>query len=638
MLRQLQVAVDAAAFAASRGQIATLRLETPPSGKGDVAICIGPLAKALREPPHVAAKSLAESVAALSYVAAVSIEGPFLNLCFDIDTLVRAASDAIAHPNVRAENPQRIMVEYLSPNTNKPLHLGHLRNGVLGSTLSNLLSAVGHTVVRAELINDRGEHICKSMLGYLRHGSGMTPGSSGKKGDHFVGDMYVAYMNDDKDRRKAIQVEATAEIERSMAGDGELLRILQVWNSSHDDKEKKEAFKDLLRLVPNKEERPRQLLEEIRAPDPDVVDLLGRWETGDPKVLDLWQRMNGWVYDGFAVTKPRFGFFFDKVYYESELYKLGKDKVQEGLERGVFFQDEAGAVLFDLPVELHGTNQDGKPHRRKVLNANGTSNYITQDIGTAILKANDFEIDSSIYVTMDEQNPHFKALFAILRAMRYNWADRCHHMSYAEVKLPKGRMKSREGTTVDGDNLADEMAALAADIIRGREPGLDPAEVARRAEVIGITAIKFYLARFSPTSVIKFDPEKSLAFEGDTGPYVLYTYARTQSLLAKGKGAGIEVDMAQVFTRLGNDDERACLLEILHFPEGVQKAAEKYAPSILTDRMFSLAAAFNRFYKNHQVISEDEHLSRERLALVKATAEALRWGFSFFGIEPLEKM
>ncbi|MFA7309843.1 MAG: arginine--tRNA ligase, partial [Candidatus Paceibacterota bacterium] len=309
-----------------------------------------------------------------------------------------------------------------------------------------------------------------------------------------------------------------------------------------------------------------------------------------------------------------------------------------GLDRGVFFKDKTGAVLFDLPIEEYGTNQDGKPHRRKVLNGNGTSVYLTQDIGTAILKANEFALDRSIYVVMNEQDPHFMALFAILRALGYSWADRCYHMSYAMVRLPKGRMKSREGTVVDGDALADEMAALAANIIKARDSTLDDTEVARRAEVISIAAIKFYLARYSPTSEILFNPETSLSFDGDTGPYCLYTYARAQSVIAKAQSQNVNLDGANEFSRLGNDDERACLLHALDFAEGVRKAAEHYAPSILTDRMLALCAAFNRFYKNNQVVSEDGQLSRERLALVKMTAEALHWGFSLLGIEPLEKM
>ena len=272
------------------------------------------------------------------------------------------------------------------------------------------------------------------------------------------------------------------------------------------------------------------------------------------------------------------------------------------------------------------------------MNPNGTSGYLTQDIGTAILKANEFNLDRSIYVVANEQDSHFMALFGILDALGYTWAQKCYHMSYAMVDHKGGKMKSRKGTVVDGDDLADEMAALAADIIRSRDGVLDEAEIARRAEVIGITAIKFYLARYSPTSKINYVPETSISFDGDTGPYCLYTYARAQSVIAKAQRQGASLDGVDAFTRLGNDDERACLLEVLGFAEGVRKAAEHCAPSILTDRMLALCAAFNRFYKNNQVISEDGQLTRERLALVKMTSEALRWGFSLFGIEPLENM
>jgi arginyl-tRNA synthetase len=641
MLRTIQSAVDSAASAASDGRVTSLQLDAAPKGHGDIAVRLRDLIhpKSGRVSMEDAGAAIIRSVAGLPFILSARPAGPFVNFSIDIDALVRAALYAVAKPEVNVGSPQRVMVEYLSPNTNKPLHLGHVRNGVIGSTVANLLEAVGHTVIRSELINDRGEHICKSMLGYLRHGAGLTPATAGKKGDHFVGDMYVAYSNDDKARRNALRAQALAEIERWSAGVPAVRDLVAVWTDGKEkDKARKDALKKLLKLVPSDEERTKRLLADMDAPDPELADMLKKWEDGDNEVRDLWTTMNGWVYEGFDVTKPRFGFNFSKRYFESDLYDLGKSEVEEGLRRGVFFKDDSQAVLFELP-EKYGTNQDGKAHRRKVLNSNGTSVYLTQDIGTAILKAQEFDLDRSIYVVMDEQNPHFMSLFAILRALGYPWADKCHHLSYAMVRLPEGRMKSREGTVVDADDLADEMAALAQKTVLEREPTLDPAEAARRAEVIGMAAIKFYLARFAPTKEILFDPDAGISFDGDTGPYVLYTYARARSVLVTGRERGISpADMHSTFSRLGNEDERACLIEVMRFPDAVRIAAENYAPSILTDRLLALCGAFNRFYKLRKVVTEDVRLSEERLALVGAVAEAIRWGLSFLGIEPLEKM
>ncbi|MFA7309803.1 MAG: arginine--tRNA ligase, partial [Candidatus Paceibacterota bacterium] len=287
MLKNLQLAVNAAAFAATQGAVEALPLALAPYGKGDIAICVSPLMKALGHPPQIAGKPITDGLAALPYVKSASLAGIYVNIRLDIDALVRAAMQATAEPDIKVEQPQRIMVEYLSPNTNKPLHLGHIRNGVLGSTLANLLIAVGHTVIRSELINDRGEHICKSMLGYMRHGNGATPESSGKKGDHLVGDMYVAYMNDDKARRAAIKEAATAEVGRWAAGNAEVHELLYTWHEGKKDKDKKEALKRLLKLTPSKEARSRQLLNEVDAPDAEVVDLLERWEAGDRVVHEL---------------------------------------------------------------------------------------------------------------------------------------------------------------------------------------------------------------------------------------------------------------------------------------------------------------------------------------------------------------
>ncbi len=576
MLIDIQTSVGDIGKAMSNGEKkAHLSIAVPPIEKADVAVSVGPFAKNTKRSLGEVADAVVECLAQVPYFADIRVEGPFVNARFDTNTLFRLAVNAIAEKNIATKKPERIMVEYLSPNTNKPLHLGHVRNGVLGSTLANLLKAAGHHVVRANLINDRGEHICKSMLAYQRFGNGATPLSLGQKGDHFVGDCYVRYAQEaDKDTSLAIEVAA----------------------------------------------------------------MLKKWEDGDKEVRALWEMMNGWVYSGFAETLDRYGFSFDKVYHESLLFTLGKDKVDEGLAKGVFVRDDEGAVRFPLPVHL-GLGADGKQRQPKVLNAGGTSVYLTQDIGTAIMKAEEFNLDRSIYVVANEQDYHFMALFEMLKALGHTWASRCYHLSYAMVELPEGKMKSRTGRVVDADDLADDMAKLAADIIGQREPGLDAAEIARRSEVVGLTAIKFYLMRYASTKTISFDPEKSISFEGDTGPYCLYTYARARSILEKARteveGVG---STFKPFTRLGSIEERGLALELLRLPYNVRRAADAYAPSILVESMLNLAKAFNRFYKSAQVISDDESLTHERLLLVAAAADGLKWGFSLMGITPLEKM
>ena len=643
MLHTLQRVVNDAARSLSQGSLTELRLETPPANRGDVAICCSALAKECTPSrrPHDVATELAEQLRTLEYVQCATVAGVYVNVTFVTARIFQEAFAAIATKKVPAAPADTVMVEYLSPNTNKPLHLGHVRNGVLGSVLANVLEAAGHTVIRCMLINDRGEHICKSMLGYLRHGGGATPASTKRKGDHFVGDWYVAFAKDDAQRLKEIRARISDAVRLWSQGNQEINSLLDRWEGGE-----KSVLRDILNLVPDDSD-PKRLISSYEEKDPEVTAMLLAWEQGDPEVRKLWELMNGWVYDGFAETMTRFGFRFDHTYYESGLYHLGKDQVAAGLDRNVFLQDEQGAVRFPMPEE-HGTNPDRQPRQPKVLNADGTSGYLTQDIGTALVKAKDFPLDRSIYVVGNEQDYHFRVLFSILRALGYPWAEKCHHLSYAMVELPDGKMKSREGTVVDADNLVDDMTRHAAEVIRGNNPELPDTEVARRAEVIGLAAIKFYLLKFKATSKIMFDPKGTLSFEGDTGPYCLYAYARARSILAKAAALGIELDglPTDSFLRLGSHederagtDERACGLELMRFGEGIRKAADTYAPSLIADRMIGLSQAFSRFYKSAKVLDDgDEQLRLERLALVNAVADALKWSFSLLELEPLETM
>lgn len=639
MLCKLQEALDERVSALSGGNVTSLQLSVPPRGKGDLAISVGPLARYLKMSPVSAWSQIASVLDDVSGIESIEHIGQFVNISFTSDTLFQAASDAIRDPTHRQiKQPQRIMVEYLSPNTNKPLHLGHLRNGVLGTSVAALLAAAGHTVIKSELINDRGEHICKSMIGYQRHGNGATPESRKMKGDHFVGEMYVRYSEDDKEWRTTVREAAEQELRRMFSGDQRVLGLLARWNNSKRASDQQDALRQLLSLTADESNgKAYELLQRSSAPDPDLQSMLKLWEEEDGEVLELWRTMNNWVYKGFDATNSRFGFTFDRVYLESELYTLGKDHVEEGLAQGVFLRGKSGEVYFQMPVS-YGKNPSGEPFRRKVLNANGTSVYLTQDIGTAVLKAREFDLDQSIYVVADEQNDHFQTLFEILKAFEYSWSEKCFHMSYGMVELPSGKMKSREGTVVDADDLADEMAKRAADVIRTRDPDVPEDEVSVRAELIAQAAIKFYLVRTVRTTKIVFDPTKSLSFEGDSGPYCLYAYVRAKSLLAKGAESGLVPANGRTFSRIGNVAERVCLHELMFFPQGIHAAAHNLAPHILAERLLSLATAFNRFYKNNRIVDEEPELASERLALVTLTAEALHFGLSLLGIKTLEKM
>lgn len=548
----------------------------PPDQKlGDYAMNCGPLVKPLGRPVAEIAQAISVAVSACPEVASVSVTGAFINTRLKPEALFAEAAKVAADRNARLPNGQRIMVEYLSPNTNKPLHLGHLRNGALGSSLANILEAAGHEVVRANLVNDRGVHICKSMVAWQRFADGQTPESSGKKGDHFVGEWYVRFSQESKTN-------------------------------------------------PSLEQQAQ--------------DMLRSWEEGNPEVRTLWSTMNQWVYAGFSETYTRFSFRFDKEYHESDLYLLGKDIVQQGLDKGVFVRLEDGRIVFPLDSKEFGTNKEGGQRFSTFLRNDGTSIYITQDLGTAVMKVEDFHIDRSIYVVADEQRNHFQVLFAALRSLGYPWAPMLYHRSYAMVELPEGKMKSREGTVVDADDLASEMAAMAAAAIceRHTDKKLSEEEVVRRAEKIAISAIKFYLLRFDPNTTIKFSPKDSLSFEGDTGPCCLYAYARAQSILLRARQQ--KLAFAETFADLGEPEERVLALDIVELPAAIQQAAKACDPSIVANQALKLARSFNQFYQKLPVLTADGAVARQRLALVQASARALQWALSLLGIETLDAM
>lgn len=561
-----------------------MKLALPPSiSLGDFTIECFSLAKQLKKDPKKIAEDLAQQLSktggniiqkASAVGAYVNIE-VFSNALFgNICSEIMSAGDSFGNSDFG--NGQKVMVEYLSPNTNKPLHLGHARNGSLGMAIANLFQATGHFVIKANLVNDRGVHICKSMLAWKKWGNGTTPESEGVKGDHFVGKWYVRYAQ--------------------------------------------EAEKDVH-------------LEE------EVQEMLQRWEAGDLEILELWKMMNAWVYDGFSKTYRNFGLAFDVFYYESETYKLGKDIITEGLKKKVFNHDSRNAVVFDLPIAEFGLNKDGTNKKTTVLRADGTSVYITQDLGTALMKVTEHKLDSSIYVVGSEQNHHFRTLFKILEALGYGWAKRLKHLSYGMVYLPEGKMKSREGKVVDADNLIDEVVRLAEKSIRSRssENSISEKEIKERAGKIGKGAIKFYLLRVNPQQDINFDPKESISLEGFTGPYCQYAYARISSIL---KNARVVASIDNIdFSLLNSNEERLLVQKLFQFPEEVQASVEDLNPAKIATQVFEVAKAFNQFYHLHPVLNaENENLKNARLVFIQAIGLTIKKGLNLLGIDVLEKM
>ena len=561
----------------------SLEIGFPPNTDlGHFAVGCFPLAKQFRKSPAEIARKLAENMATDDVLQKAIATGPYLNLTVSPAILFGdISSEIISADNTYGESSagrnKRVMVEYLSPNTNKPLHLGHLRNGALGMSVARLYESTGHWVVKANLINDRGVHICKSMLAWQRWGDGSTPESAGKKGDHFVGEWYVRFA-------------------READGDDTL--------------------------------------------ENQVQQMLQQWEAGDRKTVDLWKTMNTWVYDGFSRTYHDFGLEFDVLYYESNTYKLGKDAIQKGLAAKVFAKDAHGNTVFDLPAKKFGQEKNGDAKKVTVLRPDGTSLYITQDIATSILKIEEHSLNFSIYVVGSEQEYHFKCLFQILADLGYKWAKDCYHLSYGMVYLPEGKMKSREGKIVDADDLLDEMKKLAEEEIRQRDTDgkLSDNEVKSRAEKIGIGAVKFYLLRVRPTQSINFDPAESISFDGFTGPYCQYAYARIFGILAKAGSADLNLKNAD-FSQLGNTEELQLLQKLIEFPAEVESAARELNPSRVAVHVFNTAKSFNQFYNKHQVIQAGSaQLISARLALIKATAVVLKKGLDLLGIEVLENM
>ncbi|MCJ8211192.1 arginine--tRNA ligase [Mucilaginibacter sp. RS28] len=560
--------------------------ETRKEFEGQVTIVTFPITRYSKKSPEQTGNDIGEFLQKeLPEVAAFNVIKGFLNISLADNYWLDKLNNQIltADFGTVAPNGKKVMVEYSSPNTNKPLHLGHVRNNLLGYSVAQILGAAGYEVIKANLVNDRGIHICKSMLAWQQFGNGETPESSGLKGDHLVGKYYVIF---DKEYKKQIdELKAQGQTE---------------------EEAKKNA----------------PLIKEAQA-------MLQQWEAGDEEVINLWKTMNGWVYAGFEDTYTKLGVSFDKFYYESNTYLLGKDIIEDGLSQGVFFKKEDGSVWIDLTA--NGLDQ------KLVLRADGTSVYITQDLGTAELKYNDFHMDESIYVVGNEQDYHFKVLFLILQKLGKSWAKGLYHLSYGMVDLPSGKMKSREGTVVDADDLITEMEQTAKVQTEqlGKVDDFSEEEKQRLYHMIGMGALKYFLLKVEPKKRLLFDPNESIDFQGHTGPFIQYTHARIRSVLNR---AGVDFTETQPVEEL-SAVERDLIIALTQYPQTVQQAAKDYSPAVIANYVYELAKAYNKFYHEKSILqAEDETLKKFRLQLSGAAADAIRKGMILLGIEVPERM
>ncbi len=568
--------------------------------EGHLTLVVFPFLKMSRKGPEQTAQEIGEYLKANEpAVAAFNVIKGFLNLTIASATWIELLNEIQADEQYglvkAAETSPLVMIEYSSPNTNKPLHLGHVRNNLLGNALANIVAANGNKVVKTNIVNDRGIHICKSMLAWKKYGNGETPETSGKKGDHLVGDYYVSF---DKHYK--------AELSELMAG--------FTAQGMSDDEAKAKA------------EAASPLMQEAR-------EMLVKWEAGDPEVRGLWEMMNNWVYAGFDETYKKMGVSFDKIYYESNTYLEGKEKVMEGLEKGFFFKKEDGSVWADLTAE-------GLDHKL-LLRGDGTSVYMTQDIGTAKLRFADYPIDKMIYVVGNEQNYHFQVLSILLDKLGFEWGKSLVHFSYGMVELPEGKMKSREGTVVDADDLMEEMISTAKETSQelGKLDGLTQEEADDIARIVGLGALKYFILKVDARKNMTFNPKESIDFNGNTGPFIQYTYARIQSVLRKAAESGIVIPEQIPAGIELSEKEEGLIQMVADFAAVVKQAGEDYSPSIIANYTYDLVKEYNQFYHDFSILREEnEAVKVFRIALSANVAKVVRLGMNLLGIEVPSRM
>ena len=568
--------------------------------EGHLTLVVFPFLRMSKKGPEQTAQEIGEYLQANEpSVAAFNVIKGFLNLTIASSAWIELLNGIHADKQygivAATDNSPLVMIEYSSPNTNKPLHLGHVRNNLLGNALANIVAANGNKVVKTNIVNDRGIHICKSMLAWQKYGNGETPESSGKKGDHLIGDYYVSF---DKHYK--------AEVKELMA------KFQSEGMNEEEAKAKAEAESPLMK---------------------EAREMLVKWEANDPEVRALWKKMNDWVYAGFDETYRMMGVTFDKIYYESNTYLEGKEKVMEGLEKGFFYRKEDGSVWADLTGE-------GLDHKL-LLRADGTSVYMTQDIGTAKLRFADYPIDKMIYVVGNEQNYHFQVLSILLDKLGFEWGKGLVHFSYGMVELPEGNMKSREGTVVDADDLMAEMIDTAKETSNelGKLDGLTKEEADNIARIVGLGALKYFILKVDARKNMTFNPKESIDFNGNTGPFIQYTYARIQSVLRKAKEAGIEIP-AQLPAGIELSEKEEGLIQMVaDFAAVVKQAGEDYSPSIIANYTYDLVKEYNQFYHDFSILREEnEAVKVFRLALSENVAKVVRLGMGLLGIEVPDRM
>ncbi len=561
--------------------------------EGDITLVVFPFLKHSKKKPEDTAAEIGIYLKkTVKEISSFNVVKGFLNLEIDSSYWLYETLNAWkdeSYGRIKPEEKQELaMVEYSSPNTNKPLHLGHIRNNLLGYSISEILKANNYRVVKTNIVNDRGIHICKSMLAWQKWGNKQTPEMRGQKGDHFVGELYVEF-----------------------------------------DKHYKAEIADLVHNGLSQKEAENQAPSILQA-----RELLRKWEAGDPEVVELWKTMNNWVYEGFDVTYKRLGVDFDKIYYESETYLVGKEEVLRGLNEGIFYQKEDGSVWADLTQE--GLDQ------KLLLRSDGTSVYMTQDIGTAKMRFNDYNISKMIYVVGNEQNYHFQVLAILLDKLGYAWGKGLHHFSYGMVELPSGKMKSREGTVVDADDLMDGMVQVAREMAQelGKLDTLTPDEAEKTYEMIALGALKYFILKVDPKKNMMFNPEESIDFNGNTGPFIQYTHARIQSVIRKASAKNLKVkEDFEKFPANVSLKEKELMKRIFQFPGAVKEAGTNFSPAIVANYCFELAKEYNQFYHDHPILAENDTDIRDMRLLISATVgKVIKSGMKLLGIEVPDRM